>query len=352
MSTISNDDKYSREPDFLSYLHGLRGVLSVIVLLFHFNLQFRFLNNDLWSMARAVDGFVVLSGYIICRTVLSKPEGGGKFLLLRLIRLSPVYYFAIFAFLTTDYIINRRSVSFVDVSLHLLYLHNFFNKYTQSIDGAFWSVGLEMSLYFTYAIILAIRRRFNCSLLKVLFVTNLACLLSCVIIRALDPVFTEGRIYGLCLYSRWIQFSVGVYLCLMNGNLFRNPRTVMFWSTLALVSVYMVVTHRTPFLQNYYWAIVVALLMSFILNNKNVQNILANSFLQWIGTISYPMYLIHGTVFLFFASIKSNNEILFTGYFGDATLLCSLPIALLLSHLLSVYERRIIRVLKAMAAVL
>jgi peptidoglycan/LPS O-acetylase OafA/YrhL len=331
---------------FLSQLHGLRGLLSLVVMAYHFNIWFNWSQSTSQLWARAVDGFVVLSGFIITRRVLTNNELPlTTFLLHRLIRLSPIYYLAIAAIITAHFMSGRTSIDILDVSLHFLYAHNFFNRYTQSLDGAFWSVGLEMSLYVTFAIMMSSVRRHSVPLVWLLITSNIVCFLVCVIVRFSSPQFTESLLYGRHLFSRWIQFSAGVWLFLSNGQLLGSNLKRLTWLTLLLGSLLVVVAGKLPFLHNYFWAVIVMVVMNFILSNRSCNFCFSHPVLQWFGTISYPMYLIHGTVFYLFSHF--GKKVSSVGLI-DKDVLTYVPfgIVFVVAYLIALVESRVIRWLK------
>lgn len=78
----------------LPELEGLRGLLATWVLFGHWATTMPFglgpLRQDLWNV-RAVDVFMALSGFVIMRLRLARPEGYRSYLLRRFLRLYPAY---------------------------------------------------------------------------------------------------------------------------------------------------------------------------------------------------------------------------------------------------------------------
>jgi peptidoglycan/LPS O-acetylase OafA/YrhL len=332
--------------NFLGQLHGLRGILSIIVMVFHFNIWFNWSTVNLEMLARAVDGFVVLSGFIIARTMLPNIKLSVRnFLLLRWIRLSPTYYIAMAAIVISLWGIGKQSIDFVDVTLHLLYVHNFFDDYTQGLDGAFWSVGLEMSLYVMFALMVAIARRFSVSIVWLLIASNILFLFTCIAIRLMAPEFTETYLYDRHLFSRWIQFTLGVWLFLSNGLLQSHFKCIS-WLFLLVVSIGVVASGKISFLHNYFWAVIIVLMLNTVLHNKSISNFLSQRGLQWFGSISYPMYLIHGTVFYLCSSLGGNVP--FDGIADKNLFVClSIGFVFIIAHFLTVIESIFIRLIKS-----
>jgi peptidoglycan/LPS O-acetylase OafA/YrhL len=331
--------------NFLGQLHGLRGILSIIVVVYHFNIWFNWSTVNLEMLARAVDGFVVLSGFIIARTMLPNIKLSVRnFLLLRWIRLSPTYYIAVAAIVISSWGIGKHSIDFADVTLHILYVHNFFNDYTQGLDGAFWSVGLEMSLYVMFALMVAIVRRFSVSIIWLLIASNILFLFTCLAIRLMAPEFTETFLYGRHLFSRWIQFTLGVWLFLSNG-LLQSYSKCLTWLILLVLSIGVVASGKISFLHNYFWAVIIVLMLNTVLHNKSVSNFLSHRGLQWFGSISYPMYLIHGTVFYLCSSL--GGTVPFDGIADKNLFVClSVGSTFIIAHVLTVIESRSIRLMK------
>ena len=331
---------------FLSQLHGLRGVLSLIVVIYHFNIWFSWTDINLYGLSRAVDGFVVLSGYLICRVVMSgKRESGVAFVLNRWIRLFPVYYFSIIAMLVSKSMFEGGGIDKLDVFLHILFLHNFFDVYNWGIDAAFWSLGLEMSLYVSFAVIVALSSRLRVPIIKLLVYSNLFCLLVCVVIRIFAPQYTELYVYRGHLVSRWCQFSCGVWLCLVNGNIISSLKQRFVWITIALACIVCIVTSKVLFLHNFFWSVLLLLSMNLVLHDNLLARILSCKPFQYLGSVSYSTYLIHGTVF--YLCTKLVGIVPFDKVPDMGFVVCiAIPLVFITSHMLSIYERYAIRFVK------
>jgi peptidoglycan/LPS O-acetylase OafA/YrhL len=135
-----------------SELDGMRGVLAIAVMLFHFGLSTMIgrlslgaLPDSKWGLC--VDFFFLLSGFVLCHSFIRKPVGAGEFLWRRTLRLAPMYFVA--TILSLLFVPDRFTNLEIDTNLTLL--QPVFG--TQSINFAAWSVPLE--LYFPLAAVAA-----------------------------------------------------------------------------------------------------------------------------------------------------------------------------------------------------
>lgn len=108
LRAISANLELSRRVDgHFTELDGMRGVLSVAVMLFHFGLSpaiarasFGLLPRSNWGLC--VDFFFLLSGFVLCHSYLKGPVTLAQFLRRRALRLLPMYLVAtVFALAVT-----------------------------------------------------------------------------------------------------------------------------------------------------------------------------------------------------------------------------------------------------------
>lgn len=171
----------------LHFVDGLRGLAMLSVLLYHCRQ-----NGGEWgwtpfgpysvNLAAPLDYgyvgvnlFLVLSGFCLYwpLTRPGQPEPTlWAFAQKRCRRILPPYYAALlffWALLLLDVLTHHHfhedatSVRHVILSLgwHLLMLHNLSPDYVLSIDGVFWSLGLEFSLYILFPVLVEAFKRFG-----------------------------------------------------------------------------------------------------------------------------------------------------------------------------------------------
>src|SRR5215472_11362354 len=162
----------------LAGVDGLRAAAASWVVLFHVHafsgahLPFRPLEFFARSGSTGVSLFLVISGFC-----LFLPFAGGKsgrfqtrtFLSRRVRRLLPAYYVSIAFALGLDLIGGRNlgfpSLSPTDVAVqlatHMTMLHTFFVSTFYTLNGAYWSLGLEWQLYLGLPLLILAARQFG-----------------------------------------------------------------------------------------------------------------------------------------------------------------------------------------------
>lgn len=162
-------------------LDGMRGVLSVAVMLFHFGLgtaiaqaSFGLLARSNWGLC--VDFFFLLSGFVLCHSYLNRPVGLAQFLRRRALRLLPMYVVAtVFALAVTPGMFGGYVIA-----ANLLMAQPVF--VLDSIDFPAWSLPYELYLPLTAVAAAAViakvpRAVLTCSLLLVIFAGCATCYL-------------------------------------------------------------------------------------------------------------------------------------------------------------------------------
>lgn len=160
----------------LHFVDGLRGLAMLMVLLYHcWMYGGRWFAPALSYGYVGVNLFLVLSGFCLYWpfTRPGRPEPTlWTFAVRRCRRILPPYYAALlffWAFLLLDVLTHHHyhedatSVRHVALSLgwHLVMLHNLSPDYVLSINGVFWSLGLEFSLYLLFPVLVEAFRRFG-----------------------------------------------------------------------------------------------------------------------------------------------------------------------------------------------
>ena len=172
----------------LAYIDGLRGLAVAGVVLVHARTWsaagISWLN--FLSLGRAgVDLFLVLSGFCLFLPLVKQGDGSVRALNLREYihrrarRICPPYYAALFISIVTCYLTFRfagpswwtepfqnlfplNSLSGVgNLVTHLTLSHGLINRYAHGIDGAFWSLSLEVQFYTLLPLLVWIARRYS-----------------------------------------------------------------------------------------------------------------------------------------------------------------------------------------------
>ena len=322
----------------LDYVDGLRGLAVLLVLLHHatfwgvaqgpFVRQFAYL---FWCFGyTGVHLFLLISGFCLFYPLIK--HGGeirslelAEFARRRLRRICPPYYAAIaFALLAQTALLTFASgwvgsltayfkpaaVGALDLLSHLTFLHSVVPAYSSTIDGAFWSIGLEMQLYLVFPIVVWASRRFG------LARTIAALALGVVAYRAglalFAPDLSAMRVFNSAVMGRWSEFGLGMVAAAMAaGHVSVRPLLACrpAWFLLAgagfgalAVAGYFLQGPEAFYLDGL-WGLMYFCLIAAVIQARGLNRIASFGPLVAVGRISYSVYLIHGTIYLllFFA---------------------------------------------------
>jgi peptidoglycan/LPS O-acetylase OafA/YrhL len=138
-----------------------RFIAAIIVVIFHFGGDTQlaaFSKGFLTSGPQFVSFFFVLSGFVL---VLAHPPGRPlstrKFLLARVARIAPLYYFALLVIMLFTVEFSEQNIkAFV---LSSLFLQSWIPPYPLALNGPGWSLSTEVFLYLCFPLILSIVRQ-------------------------------------------------------------------------------------------------------------------------------------------------------------------------------------------------
>ena len=292
----------------LLIIDGLRGVAAMLVVVFHLSdaANIRDLPAIGWLMAHGnfgVEIFFVISGFVITYSVRNAVHTGsffGRFALRRSIRLDPPYWTAIIA----EIVLLKVSLAFfpdhklpmptaADVVAHVFYAQTLLGR--MHIVTIFWTLCYEIQFYLfmvgtlvaTRSLALKLpsvnRRRILIAIGAIMFVYSIA----------IDAEILPYPLDGLFV-DRWYQFSLGIVtLAFVSGWL---PRTALFLSW-AVVGVFLLVGPVTVYtLQSALTCVGTSMLIVLATRTPSIERMAARPSIQFLGKISYSLYLIHAVI--------------------------------------------------------
>lgn len=307
----------------ISYLDGLRGVAVALVVLYHLRLYMNpsWIHGPLvpwnWAVTYGYEGvalFFVLSGLCLSLPLLRRRERGAiawlvpsQFLARRSLRIVPPYYAALILSLlvTARFVPSRVSAEQPvqgagDLLSHLLLLHNM-TAYHNSINGVFWSLGLEWQWYFAFPLVLVLAVRRPLMTLAGTFALasawhRLAHDLGSYFV--LPPALCEfacGMGVALLL-TKGYRPHRGLLIAIVIGSVLLASRP---WPTVAsTVSHAFLLNHvlRLPEILGIaqpFYAVGFAACILLVATTPLVRAALSWRPLVWLGLISYSLYLLH-----------------------------------------------------------
>lgn len=265
-------------------LDGMRGVLSVAVMLSHFGLttaiaraSFGLLPRSNWGLC--VDFFFLLSGFVLCHSYLNRPVRLAQFVRRRALRLLPMYVLAtVFALAVTPGMFDGSIIA-----ANLLMAQPLFAPI--SIDFPAWSLPYELYLPLVAvagaAVVAKIPRAIlTGSLLLVIFAGCTSCYL---FETGDDRQFVRaalGLAGGALLYKQW---SVGAH---------RHASAAVAVLGVLIALAVMATSGVLPSLAILFYPAAIAAIWL----GASATGFFSTSPLQAIGRWSYSIYLLHAPV--------------------------------------------------------
>jgi len=291
----------------LSFADGLRGIAAVWVVLFHMS-EGHHIETIRNALPKYVDRvffdwghlgvaiFFVLSGFVMALTshnVRFNFAISLKFITRRLARLAPPYYFAIAITLTLLYV-KSKALHIVyhlpvlnDLINHVFFIQDMLNS--PQINTVFWTLCIEVQFYIAFALLVWIADYLQ-SKYKLANARNISIILACCIallwpLNVISTSLWSGGFIGF-----WFSFLAGVIICwgwLNKGVL------------LKVAIIYCLILLTIGLIKQDDFALVAAITASLLLFaglNEKMHTWLNLVWLQWLGLISYSLYLLHNPI--------------------------------------------------------
>ena len=317
-----------KEKLYFNNLNGLRFFAALMVVICHIELNKKyFLLTNYREQLRylgdvGVDLFFVLSGFLITILLLKEKEiysfiSFKKFYLRRILKIWPLYYFIIILslFILPNFSLFYINGAYFDydskelikvIVMFILMLPNLLYLIIPIPFAAqAWSIGTEEQFYIIWPIIV---NQFN--KYKTIF-------LSCIIIYwifygCLHLSFLNNLPYIELLknYYRLLKFdllSVGAFGAVLFYE--KDKRLYFFYnsfvfiaSIIAIVLLYIYMPNLYEFFRLFYAILFIIIILNLV-GNKKLENIFENQLLNYLGKISYGIYMYHQIIIVFFINI-------------------------------------------------
>jgi len=245
-----------------------------------------------------VDLFFIISGFVILLSI--KHNSLTKFITSRFIRLYPTYWIAVFLtfLITISFGAPRYSVNFNQLMINLTMFQNYFD--TKSIDGAYWSLFIEMKFYIfiicSYLIINKIRP------IKLDYLIIFWVVLSILYVLFNDVFILEVFNYFFVLnWSSYFIAGIIFYQIFTRGVKIKD---FILLSICLFISLYHGLA-RIHGLEEYYSTyfspyvigsiIILFYVLMFTVATGNLKRINSPNLMK-LGMLTYPLYLIHQNI--------------------------------------------------------
>ncbi len=355
----------------MKYVKGLdtiRAMAVMLVFIWHFTtkhaldtvagiLEQLFLPSGVF----AVTLFFVLSGYLITNILLHATEEEGpririikNFVVRRSLRIFPIYYATLFVLVITNGILTTELPY---AATYTYNLYSFFTGKWGTGYGHTWSLSIEEQFYLVWPwLIVFVNRRY----IKYVFVFIIAMgiISSFLTVQVYNAYFNVPRNVGT---TNWLgTFGIGglyAYLMRTEGWKAAFKKYLPYTCLLLLIPSYYwkLAPAFDVFPHGIYFKITVDSLLSlyiihFVIHNKSVwlkKNVLENKQLNFIGRISYGLYLYHIPLEPVFKFLQDSlykvipSKLVYNGYFS---LLPKFAITFAVAYLsYTFFEQKILR---------
>ncbi len=346
----------------ISQIDGLRAIAILLVISFHY------VNNQLlhdtsklgkfFCLATSfgwvgVDLFFVLSGFLIGSILISNKHRKNyfsTFYIRRFVRIIPSYYLLLIVFIIiinipifkANYFVSGNNV--IPTWSYFLMLHNIFmgklNNMGNDSMSITWSIGIEEQFYLIIPLIVYYVKKHWLPILLIVFI---------ILANFFRYAYAAPNVWipaYVLLPCRMDAISFGVLIAWINGryniNIFANKHfkyilLIMFSCILLCAFLYLKykdigVIRHSLFALFFACAIIIALAKPSSFYGK----ILANKALNWIGKISYSLYLFHYLMMGIF-NVVAATYFANTGIYAIFTTIAALTFTFLFSWLLYNY---------------
>ena len=288
------------------YLESLRGIAALVVVIHHFNVYSIFNNPFTQHGWLFVDFFFVLSGFVVAMNYQEKIKTSShliNFQTRRFLRLYPLHLLMLFAFLGIE-----LAKYFVQVKFGMVAANQAFsiNNLTSFIENIFlvqnllnenltwnypsWSISSEFYVYLVFGFLTLVFHKKKSILLVLFFFLSLGSFLFLVE----NSMATENGFFR-CIYS----FFLGALIFNFYRRFsYRLPSYISYFLVLASILVVYFCRGEDSVMSVLTPIAFASLILSLVMSNGNsfLKRFLNNTYLIYLGTISYGLYMIHGLV--------------------------------------------------------
>jgi peptidoglycan/LPS O-acetylase OafA/YrhL len=335
--TVKSAGAPARERKILS-IEQLRGVAALAVVVCHVGGHFYGLDRFSpgpgklfgWLGQWGVALFFVISGFCI-RLPMARARAldplarldAGEFVAHRFLRIAPPYWLAIAGSIGAGMLMRTELVDGahrpLDVGLHVLALHTLWAPSFNSINGVFWTIGVEAHFYAAY--LLLANRRLGWPTVAVLLIAGL------IVFAAASVALTGAwRTVGQAVFitALW-QWCLGAMLA--DWYVRRQPQAagavlmvaragvVLISLAMGLIDPRLLGLHLMPWALPFAAAAMVGLFVVGRGDGPRTAGPLSGA-LSWLGRISYSLYLFHPVALSLVAWAQSRG--LLAGLAGPA----------------------------------
>lgn len=324
----------------INELDALRGIAALSVVLFHYTAKYRefFGYNfseqfDFKYGHYGVSLFFIISGFVIFITI-NKVKSASEFITKRFIRLYPIFWVCViltFIGVNAMDLLPKLETSWKDALLNLTMFYRVLRVFTEikDVDGAYWSLLPELQFYLLMLLVFVSKQLKNIKIISLIWL--------CLIV--VESFFYHIRFLGLLIDLQFGGFFIAGILFYKIGI----EKEKSIWNHLfILTTLFVNILFYYKINQTGCFIMLPLVYFIFYLFIYGKLRWLAVRPLLFLGTISYPLYLIHQN--LGYTLIK---QIEIWGYSGYPVIFFVTILAIITAAILTFYiEKPFVQFLK------
>lgn len=309
-------------------LDVLRGLAVLSVVFYHYTTRYGKLFGridesyflDFKYGGWGVQLFFMISGYVIYMTT-KNCKSVKEFAIKRIIRLYPAFLFALpLTFIIVGlYHLEGRQVSISEALLNLTMIYGYLPK-VRYVDGAYWSLTVEISFYLVIGALLYTK------MIKNIIYVSIAWLATAALFET--DVLVSFKYFSFLMYKIGIFELCDLFIAGMMFYQIKNNNKLIYHVILGLVVLFNLVFkdyQSTAFLLVFY-TVFYALVFDKLKFLGKIK------FLTFIGTISYSLYLVHQNIGYVVINFLENH-----GFTHEIYILIPLAVSFSLASLITFY---------------
>lgn len=249
-----------------------------------------------------VELFFIISGYVVLLSAQGKTVQ--QFFRSRITRLYPAFWVAC----TATFVVERLWGAGLDSSLaasfgqflfNMTMLHEFFG--ITSVDGAYWSLAVEITFYFLVSLLIAYRLMRHINLMLSLWLLYVVAAALSLHVGPLQPAPAFTHLF-FPAYAPY--FIAGMLFYLLQKAEGRTPFRYGLLAVAYLLALYnelnqakvLAASYHEPFSPVVVAGAITLFFVVFLLIVFQKVNLNRFTWLKWPGALTYPLYLLHENI--------------------------------------------------------
>ncbi len=316
--------KNEKQKIFFPNLNGLRFIAAFLVIIHHIEQLKSILNiENYWGRVRFINIigklgvvlFFVLSGFLITYLLLVEESSRKRinvksFYVRRILRIWPLYFLIIFlAFFILPNIDMftlpgyGKDVIYSDLLLKLTLYALFLSNLILPLVGIIpyvshiWSIGTEEQYYLIWPVILNYFK--NNRICLMVFIVAIYVIVN---IMLQYTHYFDTIPYNKVIIGFWSSFNIdcmaigGIYAILLfkkHKYLILIQSNAVFYATLIFVTLLILCGIQIPYVHYEFYSVLFGIIILNFANNDKLKISLENRLLNYLGNISYGLYMYH-----------------------------------------------------------